>query len=141
MVVQQQRRNNNSYMLFRSRRLAVGPSCVGTYTTLTDISTVLTGVVASSQWEIDLGAANVGSPFAYVFTTLGSHNVELTTTSDFGCTNDTMVVINVNPELNADFDVFPSVVIVGEPVSFVNNSVGAGAYSWDLGDGTFSSGF
>lgn len=121
--------------------ILVGPSCVGTYTSLTDVSQVLTGVVASSSWEIDLNTTLTGSPAAYVFTTAGSHNIELTTTSDFGCTNDTMIVINVSPELNADFEVFPSVVIVGEPVEFQNNSVGAINYSWELGDGTLSSNF
>lgn len=121
--------------------ILVGPSCVGTYTSLTDVSQVLTGVVASSSWEIDLNTTLTGSPAAYVFTTAGSHNIELTTTSDFGCTNDTMIVINVNPELDADFEVFPSVVIVGEPVEFQNNSVGAINYSWELGDGTLSSNF
>lgn len=118
--------------------IAVGPSCVGTYTEFNDVSTVLTGVVESSSWSVDLGAAISGSPISYVFSTPGSHNVELTTISDFGCTKDTLVIIQVNPILNADFDVFPSVVIVGEPVEFINSSVGATSYEWSFGEGGVS---
>jgi PKD repeat protein len=118
--------------------MTVGPACVGTYTTIEDASFVLTGLVTSSSWSIDLGAPINGTEIAHIFNTPGSHNIELTTTSDFGCTKDTMVIIQVNPELNADFDVFPSIVIVGEPVEFVNTSIGAETFSWSFGDGGIS---
>lgn len=118
--------------------MTVGPACVGTYTTIEDASFVLTGLVTSSSWSIDLGAPITGTEIAHIFNTPGSHNIELTTTSDFGCTKDTMVIVQVNPELNADFDVFPSIVIVGEPVEFVNSSIGAETYSWSFGDGGIS---
>jgi PKD repeat protein len=118
--------------------MSVGPVCMGTYTAIEDASSVLTGIITSSSWSIDLGAPITGSEISYIFPTPGSHNIELTATSDFGCTKDTMVIVEVNPLLNAEFEVFPAVVIVGEPVEFINSSVGATNYLWSFGEGGVS---
>ena len=115
-----------------------GPACVGTWTTLTNTSTVETGTVASSSWEINLTNNLTGSPTAFVFTNPGPNNIKLTTTSDFGCTKDTMKIISVNPALNAVFTTSPAVVIAGDPVIFTNATVGATAGGWDFGDGNTS---
>jgi PKD repeat protein len=117
---------------------ANSPACAGTWTTLTDVSTVATGTVASSSWEINLTNNLTGSPTAFVFTNAGPNNVKLTTTSDFGCTKDTMKIITVNPALNASFTTSPLVVNAGDPVLFTNTTVGATVGSWDFGDGNTS---
>jgi PKD repeat protein len=115
-----------------------GPACAGTWTTLTDVSTVATGTVAASSWEINLTNNLTGSPTAFVFANAGPNNVKLTTTSDFGCTKDTMKVITVNPALNALFTTSPSVIIAGDPVIFTNATIGATSGTWDFGDGSTS---
>jgi len=115
-----------------------GPACVSTWTSLTDVSTVATGTVASSSWEINLTNNLSGSPTAFVFANAGPNNIKLTTTSDFGCTKDTMKVITVNPALNAAFTTSPSVVIAGDAVIFNNATIGATSGTWDFGDGSTS---
>jgi PKD repeat protein len=117
---------------------ANSPACAGTWTTLTDVSTVATGTVAASSWEINLTNNLTGSPTAFVFANAGPNNVKLTSTSDFGCTKDTMKIITVNPALNASFTTSPLVVNAGDPVIFTNTTVGATVGSWDFGDGNTS---
>jgi len=115
-----------------------GPACASTWTSLTDVSTVETGTIASSSWEINLTNNLTGSPTAFVFANAGLNNIKLTTTSDFGCTKDTMKVISVNPALNAAFTTSPSVVIAGDAVIFNNATIGATSGTWDFGDGSTS---
>jgi hypothetical protein len=115
-----------------------GPACASTWTSLTDVSTVETGTIASSSWEINLTNNLTGSPTAFVFANAGLNNIKLTTTSDFGCTKDTMKVITVNPALNAAFTTYPSVIIAGDAVIFNNATIGATSGTWDFGDGSTS---
>ncbi len=119
--------------------VSVGPACAGNFTTITDVSTVITGSVAQSDWVFDLTDELTGSSVAYTFPTTGSHNIELTSTSDFGCTGDTMVIINVQPGVSPDFSVFPELFIAGDPVQFTNMSTGQVNNAWDFGDGGTSS--
>jgi PKD repeat protein len=115
-----------------------GPACASTWTSLTDVSTVETGTIASSSWEINLTNNLTGSPTAFVFANAGLNNIKLTTTSDFGCTKDTMKVITVNPTLNAAFTTYPSVIIAGDAVIFNNATIGSTSGTWDFGDGSTS---
>lgn len=119
--------------------VSVGPACAGNFTTITDVSTVITGSVAQSDWVFDLTDELTGSSVAYTFPTTGSHNIELTSMSDFGCTGDTMVIINVQPGVSPDFSVFPELFIAGDPVQFTNMSTGQVNNAWDFGDGGTSS--
>jgi PKD repeat protein len=118
--------------------ISVGPACAGNWTYISDVSTVVTGTVAQSDWEIDLIDQLTGTSVAYMFQTTGSHNIELISTSDFGCTGDTMIIINVQPGVTPNFSSFPEVFIAGEAVEFTNLSTGQTNILWDFGDGNNS---
>ncbi len=114
---------------------SVGPACVGTYTELNDISAVTTGWIGGSNWEIDLTENIQGITAYYQFQTEGSHNVELTTTSNFGCSATGMFIFDVGPELSADWDSYPLTIVTGVPVQFDYTGAGSEYWDWNMGNG------
>lgn len=114
---------------------SVGPACVGTYTELNDVSTVTTGWIGGSNWEIDLNDNIQGITTYYQFQTEGSHNVELTTTSNFGCSASGMFIFDVGPELSADWDSYPLTIVTGVPVQFDHTGAGSEYWDWNMGNG------
>ncbi|TNF49279.1 MAG: PKD domain-containing protein [Bacteroidetes bacterium] len=115
-----------------------GPACVGSYTELSDQSVVATGNVAQTSWELDLVDNLQGTIAYYSFTSEGSHNVEMTTISDFGCAATAMYIFNVGPELSAEWSSSPTTIVAGVPVQFSYEGTGAGYWDWDLGNGEHS---
>lgn len=63
--------------------------------------------------------------------------VELTATTDRGCTHTTSRSVTVHPQVIAAF-VSDTVGCAPLPVQFVNVSTGATSYEWTFGDGVFS---
>lgn len=92
--------------------------CLGATNTFTDLSTILTGNIASWLWDfgdatITTDTSSLQSP-TYTYTTPGIYNVTLTITSDSGCTNI----------FNTDIQVFSIPV-----TNFTPNTACAGANS------------
>lgn len=116
-----------------------GPACAGTNVVLTDASTVTTGTVAQSDWELDLSVMESGSPLNYSFNTPGSHTVTLTSTSDFGCVSTFSDVVNVYDTLTADWTVSTPVIIPGDNIDFSYTGQNGSIYSWDFGNGQTAS--
>ena len=78
----------------------------------------------------------------YTFNEPGSYDITITVTSQHGCKNSTTYenMITVWPKPIADFIWYPSYVTEVYPlVKFENLSQHANIYSWDFGDGSFSS--
>lgn len=59
----------------------------------------------------------------------------LIATSAFGCTDTAAAQVQVYPEVTADFEV-DSLACSPFAVDLANNSTGAAAFQWDMGDGT-----
>lgn len=80
-----------------------------------------------------LNNANIGNPIATPSQTT-SYNVRIF--NERGCFVDSAVVINVVPEIKADFEIQVSSEC-GEngKVNFINKSTGNGQYKWTFGDG------
>jgi len=119
-------------------QIEIGPLCKGTYTTLSDVSTISEGSLVSSFWVINGTDIIEGSPGSYKFDSFGQQQIVLESTSDFGCVDLQNVFVDVVEELNASFTTSSSVVAAGEPISFINTSAGATSSDWNFGDG-FSS--
>jgi PKD repeat protein len=114
---------------------SITPSCKNTLTVFEDLSTIPEGTLVSTDWLVNLQYP-ISTPIAsYRFATLGVQYLNLTSTSDQGCTSDTLIIVNVNPELDARFSYSPSIVVAGVPVTFNDLSIGSTSATWDLGKG------
>jgi PKD repeat protein len=114
---------------------AIGPACMGTWTTLTDLSVIPMGSLAETNWLINLQYTDNLTNTAFNFPTTGIQLVALQSTSDQGCAVDTTFTIDVADELKADFLVTPSALTTGTPILFSNQSIGMDSSFWDFGDG------
>ncbi len=113
----------------------VGPACKNTWTTFENQSTIPLGSIEQTDWLVNLQYSLEGTNSAYKFVTTGVQYLNLTSTSDQGCITDTLIIVNVQPEINAAYTVSPTTVVAGVPVVFTNNSVGGTQYEWNLGNG------
>ena len=104
------------------------------WTTFENQSTIPLGNVTQTDWLVNLQYPLEGTSSAYKFVTLGVQYLNLTSTSDQGCNSDTLIIINVQPEINAAYTVSPTTVVAGVPVVFTNNSIGGTSYEWNLGN-------
>jgi gliding motility-associated-like protein len=110
--------------------------CEGETAFFTDLSSGIGGNVVSWNWDFgDGNTSNVQNP-SNVYTTSGVYDVQLVITDNFGCQDDTTVVINVGIPPLASF--VNDTVCLGVPTVF--NSAGSLAgtgniisYSWTFG--------
>jgi PKD repeat protein len=113
----------------------ISPSCKNTLTVFEDLSTIPEGTLVSTDWLVNLQYPFTTPIASYRFATLGEQYLNLTSTSDQNCTSDTLILVNVNPELNANFSYSPTIVVAGVPVTFTDLSIGSTTATWDLGIG------
>jgi PKD repeat protein len=114
----------------------VGPACKNTWTTFENQSAIPLGSVTQTDWLVNLQYPLEGTSSAYKFVTTGVQYLNLTSTSDQGCTTDTLIIVNVQSEINAAYSVSPTTVVAGVPVIFTNSSSGdSQLFEWNLGNG------
>jgi hypothetical protein len=113
----------------------VGPACKNAWTTFENLSSVSVGSINQSDWLINLQYPIEGMSSAYQFVTTGVQYLKLTSTTDNGCQRDTLIIVNVQPEINASYTVSPQTIVAGVPTSFTSTSTGATEYTWNLGNG------
>jgi PKD repeat protein len=113
----------------------VGPACKNTWTTFENLSSVSVGNIAQTDWLVNLQYSLEGSSSAYQFVTTGVQYLNLTSTTDNGCQRDTLIIVNVQSEINASYFVSPQTIVAGVPTSFTSTSTGATEYTWNLGNG------
>lgn len=102
------------------------------------------GSITSWSWDFGDGDTSTSRNPSHVYDTKGSKTVTLTVTDNDGMSNSTsqtLTVVNQNP--NADFTYSPTSITEGDIVQFTDDSSDEDgaieAWSWDFGDGTFSS--
>jgi hypothetical protein len=113
----------------------VGPACKNTWTTFENLSLVSVGNITQTDWLVNLQYSLEGDNSAYQFVTTGVQYLNLTSTTDNGCQRDTLIIVNVQPELNASYTVSPQTIVSGVPTTFTSTSTGASEYTWNLGNG------
>jgi hypothetical protein len=113
----------------------IGPACKNTWTTFENLSSVSVGNISQTDWLINLQYPIEGISSAYQFVTTGVQYLNLTSTTDNGCQRDTLIIVNVQPEINASYIVSPQTIVAGVPTSFTSTSTGATEYTWNLGNG------
>ena len=109
--------------------------CLEFTTIFTNNSSITTGTITQNDWDFadGTGTSTLLNP-TYTYGSAGTFNVELTVTSDSGCTNSVIVPVTVNPKPTADFNVTDVCLNVAAPIT--DASVGNGGtvdqWEWDF---------
>jgi len=109
--------------------------------TFTNQSSISTGAIVSNDWN--LGDNTLTTDFSPIHTYLanGSYNVSLMVTSDFGCTDDTIITTVINTTFAAGIDSDKDAVCSGQCINFSDAStavIGIASYEWVFSDGQTS---
>jgi len=97
--------------------------------------------LGGSSYSWDFGDGNVSSLAspAHTYTAEGNYDINLITSNTYGCEDSTSTTIIVNPVPSSQFDAIQlDTCSIPANYNFANNSTGAIAYIWDLGDGVAS---
>lgn len=114
-------------------------ACLGSPTSFTDQSSTITGTISNYLWNFGDGStSNVKNP-VHTYQTDGIFQVELTVTTEAGCSNNITKPVLVLPKPIAAF-ITSGPTCLGSEVQFTDNSIaGAGSiqsWKWNFGDGT-----
>lgn len=96
---------------------------------------------ATYSWELGESAVGNGISPSHIYTVAGCHTVTLTASFGPGCTSTDSIscMINVFPQPDADFTVFPDEIdMIAPNVFFTSTSTNATSWVWNFGDSTSS---
>ena len=116
--------------------------CVYDSVCFTNLSNVANpSTIFSHVWSLGQGPLVTTQDPCHLYSGPGTYNVQLITTSDHGCADDTTITITVHPKPTVDFSA--STVCINEPPTvFTNGSaVTSGTidqYNWNFDDGSVS---
>lgn len=108
----------------------LSPACKNNPCYFESSSTITSGSIDSTSWMVNLQYPLNGVQNQYTFLTYGIQYLELSAISDQGCTSDTLILVDVHPEINAIISNTPYVLVSGLPVIFSSTSVGNNIQSW-----------
>jgi len=124
-----------------------GPTAAFTYTVncvvdsvlFTNTSTVPTGNIVSWNWNFGDGNSSAVQNPAHSYTTAGTYTVQLTVTSDSGCTSTFSDTVKTCNSVQAGFTA-TAIICSGQLVNFTDTSMIAGidsisTWGWNFGDG------
>lgn len=119
----------------------VTSGCLNAPTQFTDQSVLNGGTITNWSWDFGDGTtSNLQDP-SHVYTSMGNFTVNLTVTSDAGCTNTVSQQVTVNADPVANFDAVGA--CSGTAVPFTDlSTINPGSISnwnWNFGDGSSSS--
>ena len=101
-------------------------ACADAIATITDISTIPSGSISAWQWVVNQ-TDTINGQFPYLgIMPVGIYSVELTVTSDNGCSNSITQDLEIYPLPVADFSA--NVVCQGLETEFTDLSAGAASY-------------
>lgn len=118
-----------------------GTSCDGIPVQFTDSSSITGGSITGWEWDFgDSSPPDFTQNPIHLFPGSGTYNVQLTTSSDSGCTHTYSTQVSVYDNPTADFT-FTNNQCQFAPVTFTDQTIpGAGTsiinWDWDFGDGT-----
>ncbi|MEQ9373806.1 MAG: PKD domain-containing protein, partial [Imperialibacter sp.] len=113
-------------------------ACVNELTEFNDLSTSPDDPIISRKWDF-AGQASANGPKAYYqFKQAGNYNVSLFLKTEKGCEISISKNVTINNSPVAAFSHSLSVGQLPVTVNFTNESNGATAYSWFVGDGVAS---
>jgi PKD repeat protein len=117
--------------------VSFGPASISGCQPLTVSFTNASQFANNYLWTFGNGDTSTSATPTYVYTAAGNFNVTLTASNLYCSSSDNSGVVIVHPKPTAAFD-YTQVYVDDTPngtISFENLSGGAGAYSWQFGDG------
>ncbi|MBZ5859251.1 PKD domain-containing protein [Flavihumibacter profundi] len=117
--------------------------CLNSKITLTDLSTP-SGTI--TNWKFDYGDGKsesfTAAPFVHSYDKVGTYDIKLTTTDNFGCIDTitkTAIATITKPAVN--FGARDTVYCPNLNLQFIDSTIGTNlSYAWDFGDGKSSTG-
>lgn len=115
--------------------------CFGDTLFPTNNSTIASGSISSHNWNFgDGNTSNTSSPFNF-YSSKGSYDVKLVTTSNNGCKDSVVQTVKVDNIVVPDFNA--QSVCIGNAMAFTNTTNAScgniTSYQWSFGDGKISS--
>lgn len=115
----------------------VNSVCEGEQNVFSNTSTIdAPGVNLSTLWDFGDGNADNGMSPSHLYTTSGTYNVQLTSTSDENCVDDTIVSVVVNAKPIANFSIVDD-CLYNNPAFTESSIVSSGviaSWNWNFGD-------
>lgn len=128
-----------TYPITPTTQFSFANPCLGQSTTFTNTSAIGFGSL-TYNWNFGDGSTSNNQSPLHTYSIAAVYNVRLISTSQSGC-NDTLIqVVNVGPTPTASFYSFSSVCSESS-ISFTNTTLasnGVPSYLWNFGDGTNS---
>ena len=109
--------------------------CANNYTNFTDTTVIHFGTIASWEWDFGDGETSQAPNPSHLYTQQGAYDVQLTVTSNLGCTYTITQSIIVQGSPTADFTFVQGDHYIGEEIGFNDLSVGGTSWYWVFGDG------
>lgn len=94
------------------------------------------GVIVTTLWDFGDGNSDIGVSPSHLYTNSGTYNVQLTSTSDKNCVDDTIISVVVNAEPTANFSVTDD-CLYNPPVFTESSIVNSGVitnWNWNFGE-------
>jgi len=114
--------------------------CLNDVVNLTNQSSIDTGFIKKWYWDFGDGNSSIDSIPNYQYSSPGTYNVKLVTTSDFGCRDSVVKPVVIYPLPKPDFNT--NQVCLNNPTQFTNlSSISSGTIDsllWTFGDGDSS---
>lgn len=112
--------------------------CEGVEVTFSSTSSAPDDFINGWSWSLDSVPVSADSVFSFLDETPGTAHLELTVTTNNGCTDSEERLIETRPSPLASFTVSSARENAPATISFSNNSSGATSYLFDFGDGSAS---
>lgn len=110
--------------------------CSGSPSSFTDLTPSLINTqIESWQWNFADGGTNNNQNPNHTFQNAGNYNVELTVTSDAGCSNSIVKPVTILQSPTISFENSPA--CLNKPTSFTSSSNNAVQYYWEVGASLF----
>ena len=114
--------------------------CLGTPVNFTNTSTITQGNLTGFQWFFGNGATSSQNNPSYTYTAAGTYSVMLIASSNKGCTDTAIKVVNVYPVPAVSFS--STNVCEGNPLTFTSSATVPNgnivSYQWNFGNGQTS---
>ena len=110
--------------------------CLGDTIHFTNLSNGNGSTITAYTWNFGDGSpSSSATQPSHLFSSAGNYSVTLTTQAG-GCSDDTTIVIAVNPAPQVNFSSNSTTGCGPQTIQFTNATTGSPAYSWNFGDGS-----